>query len=692
MQKLVFINGAGKQIDLTSGNFGITKWEGLSNTGLNIQTQQVLFEDGGVFLDALMEEREIELTVAIQDNNNLELRYQKKRELISALNPKVGEGTLIYTNDYLSRQIKAVPQIPIFENKNSNDAGTLKASVVFSCPSPYWEDIEEKEIFLQSDIKKTIENEGDYISELKVELLNENAVNPKIENLANGGKIQLIGTFNDIVKANTNVGQKSIVSESIINHNKIIGANIQKIIYGKNGFVAIGTITESNTKGYVLTSPDLKNWNAVLFNTKLTDIIYCKEKNIYVISGNSGSQYFIYTSSDLVTFNTVSMDQKISKILYNKTDDLFVALGDSYIYSSSDLETWTNVYYMSTEFADIIYSEKNNFYVGIINGTVSSFIRTSTDLENWTNVFTSSAEGLQMRKIGCVDNLGFVVVGYKTSGNGNYAIGAFFFSSDGSSWQEGFSLDEEIKGSFVYVDGSESTGFFAICYTARDNISKVITSRTGASWLVEKTSNQFYNAINYIKEYGDFVASGDYFAIETILNNDIMIDAFNGQVNDILYVEDFNLYIIATSVGIYTSPDGEKMTKRFSMNATHLAYSPKLKKIICTGSSSIKYVKSNNGIDWEEGSDLIGSYGFNCALWVDELEKFFITGYGVSEGYVYYSVDGDSFERAYNNTTQIPSLIFPRDISTIDFSIKSHLLLLSTNGGIFTSALGEGWV
>ena len=134
MQKLVFINGNGIQIDLTAGNFGITNWAGLSNTGLNIQTQQVPFEDGGVFLDALMEQREIEVTVAIYDGNNLELRYQKKRELISALNPKLGEGTLIYTNDYLSRQIKAVPQIPLFENKNSNDAGTLKASVAFSCP------------------------------------------------------------------------------------------------------------------------------------------------------------------------------------------------------------------------------------------------------------------------------------------------------------------------------------------------------------------------------------------------------------------------------------------------------------------------------------------------------------------------------------------------------------------------------
>ena len=79
MQKLVFTNGGGQTIDLTSGNFGITNWEGLSGVGLNIQTQQVPFQDGGVFLDALMEARErVSLTVAIQDNDLSEVR---KRQL-----------------------------------------------------------------------------------------------------------------------------------------------------------------------------------------------------------------------------------------------------------------------------------------------------------------------------------------------------------------------------------------------------------------------------------------------------------------------------------------------------------------------------------------------------------------------------------------------------------------------------------
>lgn len=212
MQKLVFRNGAGNEIDLTADNFGITNWAGLSNTPLNIQTQQVPFEDGGVFLDALMEQREIDVTVAINDNNNLELRYQLKRELISALNPKLGEGVLIYTNDYLSRQIHAVPQIPLFENKNSNDKGTLKASVTFSCPSPYWEDVEETEVNV-SKFGTVVNNNGDVDSEVKItferEGDNKTYDSPDIYNEANGNYLKINGEYSTPIVVDTNKGQKS---------------------------------------------------------------------------------------------------------------------------------------------------------------------------------------------------------------------------------------------------------------------------------------------------------------------------------------------------------------------------------------------------------------------------------------------------------------------------------------------------
>ena len=300
MQKLVFINGNGNEIDLTSGNFGITNWEGFANTALNIQTQQVPFEDGGVYLDALMEQREIAVTVAIYDGNNLELRYQKKRELISALNPKLGEGVLIYMNDYLSRQIHAVPQIPIFENKNSNDAGTLKASVAFSCPNPYWEDLEETVVEIDS-FGTIIENNGDVPTQPKIEFQNDDTnkayliSNPYIFNGRTAQEIKLNGTFKTDVFVNTEVGKKEVYTKEITESN---------ILYG----------VDSLTKCYIAKSE--------FYNS------YFKVDNIY-----DNDKYYLQRSNDCIAWETIKeLDRSYTNI---------IAIGNIILLYSTQSDTFT---------------------------------------------------------------------------------------------------------------------------------------------------------------------------------------------------------------------------------------------------------------------------------------------------------------------------------------------------------------
>ena len=168
MQKLVFVNANGESVDLTKDPYGITEWSGFSNTGLNLQTQQVPFHDGSVYLDGLLSERELSVTLAMNDNKDLEKRYQLRRELISILNPKLGEGTLIYTNDYISKQIKCVPQIPLFENHNSNDSGTPKASLAWTACNPYWEDVDETVEVIRSGMSFIVENEGDVATNVEI--------------------------------------------------------------------------------------------------------------------------------------------------------------------------------------------------------------------------------------------------------------------------------------------------------------------------------------------------------------------------------------------------------------------------------------------------------------------------------------------------------------------------------------------
>lgn len=358
MQKLVFRNGAGNEIDLTSGNFGITNWAGLSNTPLNIQTQQVPFEDGGVFLDALMEQREIDVTVAINDNNNLELRYQLKRELISALNPKLGEGVLIYTNDYLSRQIHAVPQIPLFENKNSNDKGTLKASVTFSCPSPYWEDVEETEVNV-SKFGTVVNNNGDVDSEVKItfEREGDNKVydSPDIYNEANGNYLKINGEYSTPIIVDTNKGQKSAYYQGLNLKELEKNEPVSKLQYSTTFdcvlFLQNGTLKKLLQNG---------EYETIKMNVSSFSIF---DDMILVNAEDSESEEYVdMVTFDLVNWQTVSAGwlamQKISENVYE-----IYRFGDNI--ESATLTIQNGVITIS-EWIEESYFSNFLFYFGVI--------------------------------------------------------------------------------------------------------------------------------------------------------------------------------------------------------------------------------------------------------------------------------------------------------------------------------------
>lgn len=336
MQKLVFTNGNGLEIDLTSGNFGITNWAGLSNTSLNIQTQQVPFEDGGVFLDALMEQREIELTVAIYDGNNLALRYQKKRELISALNPKAGEGVLVYTNDYLTRQIKAVPQLPIFENKNSNDSGTLKASVVFSCPSPYWEDVEETEVVIRK-IGTTVINNGDVPTQIRAKIEQNDILSPmQNPTLSNYTSMQSIGYEGSIVKPfyiDTELGNKKFYLKEITCDTLLSGesAKIIKSDYYRAYYLLQGDEIKKSTDG--------RNFTSIyqFSDVNIEDIIIVDSLVICYGTGNTNTLFISIDGENFTAYAVGSIYDMACKV--RGSSFYLVVEQDVYKYCSGNLST-----------------------------------------------------------------------------------------------------------------------------------------------------------------------------------------------------------------------------------------------------------------------------------------------------------------------------------------------------------------
>ena len=384
MQKLIFRNGNGVEINLTSGNYGITEWEGFSADSLNIQSQQVPFQDGGVFLDALMEQRELSVTLAIQDNNDLETRYRLRRELISVLNPKLGEGLLIYTNDFISKQIHVIPQLPIFQNKNSNDAGTPKASLSWTACNPYWEDLHEKVVDFKAGEIPTIKNEGDAPAQMEIEFLTGSAVNPAIRRMSDNQKIEYKGTLGKNLYINTNIGKKEVYSEDILFNIALFNGNINGICYSSRLGLYVGV-----SSGVIYSSYDAINWTSRSsgVSTSLRAVCYSAELNMFVVVGNAGT---ILTSPDGVTWTSRSsgVSTYLNGVCYSTELNMFVVVGDNgTILTSPDGVTWTSRSSgVSTSLRAVCYSTEQNQFVAVGSGTIlyTTFTPADNQIQNIT--------------------------------------------------------------------------------------------------------------------------------------------------------------------------------------------------------------------------------------------------------------------------------------------------------------------
>ena len=326
MQRLIWTNAKGDSINLTSGNFGITNWEGFSNSPLNVQSQQVPFEDGSVFLDGLIENRELSVTLALNDDGDLEKRYRKRRELIKKLNPQLGEGYLIYTNDFISKRIKCIAQIPIPENHNSNDTGTPKFSLSWTACDPYWEDLEETQVYFGIQTHPEIQNNGDVPAQMKIDFFSNEVSDPKLTRENDNTFIKFNGELTENLLINTNIGQKEAVTEKLKYLSAMIGTFFSSVIYsgepvGK--FVAVGE------SGMILTSPDGVTWTAQTSGVDVffKSVTYSEPVGKFVAVGEFG---MILTSPDGVTWTaqTSGVNTVLYSIVYSEKLDKFVITGE----------------------------------------------------------------------------------------------------------------------------------------------------------------------------------------------------------------------------------------------------------------------------------------------------------------------------------------------------------------------------
>ena len=664
MQKLVFRNGKGTEINLTSGDYGITEWEGFSADGLNIQSQQVPFQDGGVFLDALMEQRDLSVTLAIQDNNDLEKRYRLRRELISILNPKLGEGLLIYTNDFTSKQIHCIPQIPVFENHNSNDTGTPKASLTFTACNPYWEDLEETEKFFSIGEIAEIENNGDVPCQMEIEFFGTSQ-KARIDNLTTKKKLEVNADIGDGIVINTDVGKKSVLRE-VLNFD-VINSAIEKyaICYSseKNLFVAVGN------SGEVQTSSDGINWNTynVGNNYNFYGICYSSEKNLFVAVGSK-----IATSSNAKEWNIIDISN-LNGICYSEELNLFVAVGYSgTIVTSSDGINWTSrTSGVSTILNSICYSDDLNLLVAV---GYSGRILTSSDGINWT---TQTSGVTQILNGIIYANNKFVTVGNNAT---------ILTSSDGINWTSQISSGPSIIKGIAYSNDLEL--FIAI------GGGYNIISKDGINWSEQIVGNYSTNAICYSTELNLFIMVGYGNQNIYILKSS---DGINWDVNTkpiislngICYSPEKNLFVavglksgFSPEAKLLTSSDGIEWTERTSgtnQSLNSIIYSPEKNLFITVGANGT-ILTSADGITWTSRTSGV-SVHLNSICYSDELKRFVVVGNG---GTILTSSNGISWTSITSGVSE--------NLRSIIYSLEQNLFItVGNNGTILTSNDGIHW-
>ena len=678
MQKLRFINGNGVEIDLTDKvNFGIIDWQGFSADGLNIQSQQVPFQDGGVFLDALMEQRELSVTVAINAKGDLDKRYQLRRQLIYVLNPKLGEGVLIYTDNYLSKQIHVIPQIPLFDTNNSNDSGTPKVSCSFTACNPYWEDLEETVVSFKLGETTIIENKGDISAQMKIELFG-NAVNPKIQNITTKKEIAYNNQLQAPLLINTEIGSKGVLEEELFFNIKTCAINFTDCIY-VNRYGKFFAIYNRN----IISSSDGINWNTVFScpNT-LNAICFSEELDVFVVVGQI---HTILTSSDGINWNTIdtTVVGDFQGVCYSEEKHLFVIVGrstDSLI--SEDGINWTTYYVnKSMEFKDVCYSDELNMFIAVGAKT------------NTMGNMAICSDGLQWVEQSCGTDSTLNAIYYSEELNMFVAVGAngiILTSPDGTNWTQQTSNVNSYLWNVIYL--YEQKLFFVL----GDN-GLILTSSDGINWIRRTIdSTALLRSICYSEELGLFIISAinDSIFISTDgmvwnkENNWLTYETLKG----VCYSEELNLFVVVGNNGIIlTSSNGIDWTKQtfnYSITINSICYSEEKHLFVATSESGL-ILTSPDAINWSIHALNLGDARIRNVCYSEELNMFVAVGFIITQGGISSLIITSTNGTDWTRQTLTPAT--EKQLYGVCYSEEKHLFVIVGYYIILTSSDGINW-
>jgi len=206
------------------------------------QTSQGYQQEGYSYEEAHAEARDGIIRCTVFGTSFADM-YEKRREIKRIMNPKLGEGMIVYVNDYITEgwaltvKVDAEPNFPTDgENFGSN---FMFGSVSITAYEPYWHDIDDTEVDFfgltdafywetptyfdgafylgeVSSASKNVTNIGDVPAPLTIEWTGA-ATNPKITLENTGEYILLIRvlTSDEKLIITTGYGEKNVYIQTI---------------------------------------------------------------------------------------------------------------------------------------------------------------------------------------------------------------------------------------------------------------------------------------------------------------------------------------------------------------------------------------------------------------------------------------------------------------------------------------------
>lgn len=205
----IWKNGAGEVTELVLPDYLVTNYDGFSEAPVRLQTQKSPYQHGTTLIDTMLEPRHcwIELVIAKDV-------FKKRKELIRAFSPRLGQGTLTWEQDEDKYNLRAIPEEAPVMPAGSQGVSYQIVLINLMAPDPTF--YADEKIVFELDSSATarinVYNEGAIDTPVIIEIPGE-CENPKLTNLSTGEEI----IFDDLnigsdekLRINTKFGQKRI--------------------------------------------------------------------------------------------------------------------------------------------------------------------------------------------------------------------------------------------------------------------------------------------------------------------------------------------------------------------------------------------------------------------------------------------------------------------------------------------------